>query len=519
MYKLKISGSLAISILLITGLFLISSCKKDSEDDTPGGGNPPGGNTVSTNFSVKVIDENNTPMAGVAVDVYGSIAMTDGTGTATINAAAIPIEDAGRMKVAFEKDGYFDHMIGVTPKINSSTFTSVVLLEKELAGTIGNTSGGTVSGDQNRINATISPASYVMEGGEAYTGDVNIYMKYINPDEEDFSLAMPGGSDLYAVDNNGEEGIMESFGALYMTAETPSGEMLKPSPAANFDMCVDIPPGMLSFAPASIQIWILNEDAGWRATITAQRVGNQYCFNTSVDGAINCDVLRSGAFLEGTVCNENFQPAPRVKVQVGQTIAYTNDVGEYSMIVRANQTQNIVSPYCNKTLPELEKGTVETVNVGCVEGDCGGEYYLDITVDGQPISFSELPEFSGSIEDGFLHVYEGDEDLGDLYYFIINWNIDATGIEAGNSYTFGGGTLFNTSDISGQLGQLSPPFDFWDDPIDCTNCFGGTISVSEYVDNEVIAGEFNNIRFRHNFEPYDDTFVNGTFRLKHVNVD
>lgn len=369
--KKNIIERISLYSILLLLMFTVACGKMGTNEEANNNGNGgSNGDQVFTNLSLKIMDKDNNPLSGVAVDVYGATGTTDGGGVLTMNQAGIPVENAGRMSVKLEKEGYFENTIAIIPIINGSTFCEAILLEKELAGTIDNGSGGTVSDQEESVTVDVQGGSYERTDGSSYNGNVNIYIVYINPNDENFALQMPGGPDMSAVDPNaGGEGVLQSFGAIYMSAETETGDDLEPVDAASFDYCIAIPQGLVNSAPQTIDIWLLNNSGVWEKFTTATKVGSQYCFNTNKSGRINCDIFNRSAIVEGTVCNDLMEISPFERINIGQRIAYADAEGKFSALVPANKELIISTEYCSKLIPSLTPSTIHTTTIGC-DDDC-----------------------------------------------------------------------------------------------------------------------------------------------------
>ncbi len=503
---IRYSVPVTLSLLFGFALFF-QACEKSLDSGDPGGGGGGGGGngggsgtTVSTNLRIQVMNENQMALPGVLVTVYSSSGMTDAAGNLFLANVAIPVEEASRMKVLMEKEGFFSNTIGLSPKINAETYTQAVLMEKELAGSFNNSSGGAAATQEQEAQVNVAPNSYATKDGNAYTGETKVYMNYLDPTKEDFVLAMPGGADLWAKNEAGEEGTLESFGAVFMKCETPEGEELVPTPAAKFDFCVVIPQSLMSVAPQQIQVWYINPNGEWTPYIMAQKTGNQYCFVSNTDGQINCDIFGRSAFLEGTVCDNNQQPAPKVRVKANERIAYTDAEGKFSMLVQANIPLRLKTDYCEMNIQGLQPASLETVAIGCEAGGCNSGSIFDVTLDGQPIEIKG--GFFGD-QDNIL-VLGGWETESDPWKIYLEWELhDYNQIVPGN-YSFGEGELYA---VSGML-EENNAIQYW-----ANENGGGSVTISSFEPGVMMQGSFNSMSFVEEYPNQGGSTrtLNGTF--------
>lgn len=164
--------------IVFTFASLFYSCSSDD-----------GGNSTEENITiiVKVVDENNQPISNARITNGSDEITTNSSGIATINN---PTETYGKYRFGISKDNHFPGSLKVDPyNVNSEGYT-IMLLAASSTETIPNT-GGTISGYDWTFTST---GGFVYENGSPVSGNVDIAIRYINPDNlEEIQAAFPGG--------------------------------------------------------------------------------------------------------------------------------------------------------------------------------------------------------------------------------------------------------------------------------------------------------------------------------------
>jgi hypothetical protein len=336
----------AVGALFITLITLMGGCSSGE------------GQTISG--LVTAMDQ--SPLAGVHVSAYGKSTTTDAAGRFSL--ATTPPPD--RVVVNFQKDGYFDQIIGKKPSPNGTNL-KLAMLRKDLVGTVDNSTGGKVGTAD--ISGDFPADSFVRQDGSGLAGGVDIYAAYLNPDSPGFGEAMPGG-DFSAKESGGADGQLKSFGALAIEGqEKSSGDKATLKKPAG--LCVAIPPKMLANAPATMPVWFLNNGGVWEQRGTATKVNNTYCFSVSELGKINCDVFSRTTLLTGKVCDATKPlprtPVPDVTLSVGQPSTQTDKKGEYAVLVQSGVMLTLTSPFGSTTGGPFTAGGTSVLDVGCTD--------------------------------------------------------------------------------------------------------------------------------------------------------
>lgn len=321
----------------------------------------PAGCSGAAGIGGLVTDRSGNPLSAVTVSAHGKTTTTSDDGTFSLSGGEMP---ADRIVVSFDRSGYFSAMVGAIPARSGTTNVKAVLVEREELGTVDADEGGAVSGAE--MNLVFPPGSFIGEDGSAIHEPVKLYGAFFNPDDEGFGSVMPGG-DFAAKDGSGTSGVLTSFGAVAVEAETASGKQAKV--VETVSGCVSVPLSMLGSAPSTMPVWVLNSvTAKWESVSEATLQGNAYCFDILALGRINCDIFSRFAFVHGRVCSDG-DPLGAVAVNVGQAITMTSSEGEYTVMVPSGVTVGIKTTKGQISVGPLspdEDATVADI------GDCGG---------------------------------------------------------------------------------------------------------------------------------------------------
>ena len=394
----------AIPLAFLSFLFISISCNKDGGGGGGGGTfGPTGGNKIEG----VVMDANMNPVADVMVSAYGDSTKTSSNGEYTLSA---DLSNRDRAIISFDKDGYFSNNRGFVPQDGKTTFLNVALIERQEIGAFDNSTGGSVSDNSGKMSLTFQSESFKKEGGGSYSGEVKIYGAYMDPDDSNFDMVMPGG-DLAAIDENNEDGMLTSFGMVAVETEDDNGAPL--ALLIDFDLCVDIPASMLAAAPSQMPVWFM-ANSTWEFMGNAIKMGDQYCFTSGETGSINCDLFNRSAIIKGYLCDGG-DILPNEHLRLGQICVTTGTDGSFSAMVPSGMTINVLYNGISKTIGPFSPNSVHD----CVLiGDCPSNINCSPTSTGNLGSYTISGNSNGV--DGSYEIknalFENDGDEAVLYF-------------------------------------------------------------------------------------------------------
>lgn len=447
--------TIKLSLVFILGMFILSLTSCEKEDKDPQG--PPStdhqfevGAAKTVSVFGNVIDENGNPVSGAAVSLGGSSTVTDVNGVFFIqNASAY--ENHAYVKV--EKAGFFLGSRSFVPGDDVDN-VRIMLLAKQNIGSFDASAGGSVSGN----GITIEFQDGVVDAnGASYTGTVQVAAKYIDPESDDFFDYMPGN--LIGADENGGN-YLESKGMVAVELSDGAGNELQPASGSDATVSFPLSAGLLAGAPATIDLWHFDEDAGyWVLEGEASLQGNAYVATVSHFSFWNCDIPTDYVILDGQLL-EGGLGVPNIIVRIvstgfGTGAALTDASGGFSGIVPANDnltlevwfdcggsevflhSQSLGSLSSNTTLTPISiTGGGTTVAVSGTVVDCA---YA-------PVANGYLQHSGGHItylSSGVFNIFTCSGSSLDMQGFDID-NMTESGV---STYTLGAPATFNVGQI------------------------------------------------------------------------
>lgn len=385
--------AVSLSIVILT----INACKKDEDLDPNSTSTSSNlfGSTVSITVKGKVYDVNGTAISGALVKSGNVNVTTDVNGVFILNNIAAN-QKLGCVTV--EKAGYFKGVRSFVPKTGGNEL-QIQLLSKSIDGTINSSTGGTVSIPNGSVTL---PTNGVTLNNSAYSGNVNVAIKHFDPTSANFNDAMPGS--LVGVDNSTVSGLT-SYGMLGVELTDNNGQLLHIANGKTATLTFKVPTSLQASAPASIDLWSLDETKGyWKKEGVANLVNNEYVGEVSHFSFWNCDVPSNFVYINGQVINsQTQQPIQGATVTVSSTnygaaSDYTNSQGQYSGYVPNGVGLSItVSVNCSGSNTMVYTGSLPTMSantsIATIAITLPGQTVLSGTVvdcNNQPLSNSYI---------------------------------------------------------------------------------------------------------------------------------
>ncbi|MBE2219151.1 MAG: carboxypeptidase regulatory-like domain-containing protein [Ignavibacteria bacterium] len=311
-------------VLFLNLVLIILSVVGCSEDGSINPTNPSNNGSVTTSISGIVVNENNEPISGVTVSAHGQVKTSGANGEFMFTDISVP---QNRFFVKAEKSGYYSATRGDQPK-SGGTVVKLTMMPKSVTHTINSTSGGTADlGNGSKVE--IQPGSVVNSSGTTYDGPVNMSVVYMDPTDVKFSETVAGG-DMMARRSDSTDAILYSYGIMKVEMESPSGEKLNVTGGKPSTITTTIPASLVAQAPSTIPLWYFDENTGlWREEGVATKQGNKYVGTVNHFTDWNNDYPGYLTRVEGKVVDCQNQPMPGIVVKIGQTIAVTDEFGNY----------------------------------------------------------------------------------------------------------------------------------------------------------------------------------------------
>lgn len=287
-------------------------------------------------------------LAGIVKDTSGKpingVTVKTGSVSVKTNAAGMFVLDQVQVKgnriiVSFEKAGYFD-LTRSCDTYQTGTW-EVSLIAKNESGRSTSSSFGSATGKDIIVGATkveLPADGFKNEAtGSNYSGNVNVDMAFISPDDKDFADAMPGG-DLQAVRVGGDEAELLSYGMIAVSITDDMGNKLNLQEGKTAKVTFPIPTSLSGKTPETIPLWWFNEETGkWEEDGVAKLVGDHYEGEVKHFSWWNLDYPSKQGTVEGHVYAPDGSPIAYITVHVGQRVTKTNGFGYYRQDVPAGE--------------------------------------------------------------------------------------------------------------------------------------------------------------------------------------
>ncbi len=344
-------------LILLCLLVSLGSCRKDDVIDIKEPIDPTETSYVKDIYGL-IEDELGQPIANVEMSIKGITATTNKFGLFTLKDVSV-----AELKGSFIKashDEYFFTGTRVYAKNEDKDFIKIVLVKKEL--NLIFTAGESAElgfNDGTKIEFLNGRMSY---NGLDYNGKVNVYAYHLDPTSQNFLQRSPG--DLSAINEEGNYGLLNSFGMLAVELRGSNGEKLELGAGSTARITVPVPNDLLSSANPTIPLWHFDEDNGiWKEEGEANLINGAYVGEVQHFSWWNCDDFSDPI----TLCVQLVQPQrnsyfTEVKVELtssifGVTCDYTDEDGRVCGQVPANEILTIkIYDVCGNVIYESTIG-------------------------------------------------------------------------------------------------------------------------------------------------------------------
>ncbi len=327
-----------IAILLLVLAFAIS-CKKtenvtpDNNTGTPSNNTyTPPAVTFSAPIQGFVVDEGGKAVNGAEIKTGTKTALTDANGYFKLDAAPFT-GDFCYIKAT--KKGFFTGSTTVHGKAGGGYAVELVVAAQNNTVSFAANQGKTIT-VQSGVIVDLPANSFVTADGKAYSGNVNVATKYLDPTAKKFSSLTPGG-DLRAFDASGQNMQLYSYGMVAVEMSDDAGNALQLASGKKATLTTPVAAAMLSNAPTTIPLWYFDDNKGiWIEEGKANLQGSSYIGTVSHFTFWNVDKPYPPAIVKGRVVDYNGNPLPYVQVQLGQSKVYSDNSGNFILPTLAN---------------------------------------------------------------------------------------------------------------------------------------------------------------------------------------
>ncbi|WP_395063955.1 hypothetical protein [Flavobacterium sp.] len=312
---MKTNKLLILGVALLTLVFTNCNTSEDGNDNYTFNF----GNSITSNFAGKIVDNNNNPISGVAITMSGQSTTTGVDGTFTLSNVSVK-ERFGYMKAT--KSGFINGSRTVMPHDGLNNVT-IMLLPRNVVATIASGQSAVVV-LPNSTKVTFDGA-FMLENGTSYSGNVKVSMNYLDPTDPNVFDKMPGN--LIGTRTDGSTSGMETYGMINVELYGSNNEKLQLASGHTANVSMPIAPNQLDTAEATIPLWHFNETSGlWEEQGFSRKIGNRYIGNVSHFTWWNNDCSYTVATLNVVVSNADGTPVNGVKVTITRQAGSTGDV-------------------------------------------------------------------------------------------------------------------------------------------------------------------------------------------------
>lgn len=341
--SMKKFNSISLIIILI-GFTIVNSCKK--EESTQQSNEPAFvknfGASVEKDFLIEVIDDEGSPLANTDILIGNFSGKTDVNGI--LQKKGVKVYE----KYAFikaSKLGYISGGRSLIPGQGTNKVT-IQLMQGYHAGTVSSGKSGIVTlsnGTKVEFDGEFEDVN-----GNAYSGDVKVYMKLLSSSDKDIGTKMPGM--LYGEREDGSESILETYGMISVDLFGSSNQIIQPAKGHKAKITFPIDLSQTANAPSKIPLWHFDEKYGyWIEEGSASRTGNEYKGEVSHFTWWNADMPWIPLAINITVTDMNSKPLIGIPITLvikgtNRSLGtdYTDDNGNISVLIPEGELFSLI---------------------------------------------------------------------------------------------------------------------------------------------------------------------------------
>lgn len=398
----KITLSLA---LLLT--FFVFSCNNDDDSNNPDDSNNDFienfGSQVSRDFIGQVVDPNNNPIQDVFIKIGNSTTRTNADGVFIINNASV-YEKFAYIRAAMA--GFINGSRSIVPTDGKNNI-KIMMIPADVTETVASGSSSEVA--LYTGTKVVLDGAYEDEGGNAYSGNVQVSLFHLTTSDDNLSSLMPGM--LYAEDESGDEAALETFGMVHVQLTGTGGQKLQIAEGHTAQITVRVDDTQTATAPSTIPLWHFDEEYGyWKEDGTATKQGNYYVGTVSHFSWWNCDAPFPTVNLCATIVTPSGEPIPYSHIGISRAgmtypaVGYTNENGEVCGLIPANETLTM-------TVYDNCGGVASTSTVGPFSADTDLGNIVLAAVQTTTVTGTLLQCNTSNVTEGYVYISYGNTNL------------------------------------------------------------------------------------------------------------
>jgi len=306
----------------------------------------------------RIIDERYEPIADATISVGSKNVKSDAEGRFSLEGVSV---SGNKAIVTISKDGFWKNTQRVHFFDQDTAALTAMLEPLRITNRFDAQKGATIS--ERGFFLTFEPDAIVTEDGNLYQGKVDLFLKRSFPHEDGFGLRMPGG-DFSAIDQNGQEQLLVSYGFMSAEMQGSNGEKLQLAQDVETTLEFYIPWEQNKTAPDSMPLWYFDEkNSIWRPEGIIRKIDDRYVGAVIHFSAWNCDVPTKRATLKGKVVDCRKRPLPYQIVQVGERRVTTNQDGLFECFVPDGLRFPVTAGLDSIWVDALRAGSVQDIGI------------------------------------------------------------------------------------------------------------------------------------------------------------
>jgi hypothetical protein len=353
-------------------VMVFASCHKDVSDDNLNSETetqitvPYTFNEIEGTLVGYVYGEDNQPISNAAVSIYSASTSTNEYGVFQL--LDVKMDGQGTL-VIVTKDGYVVGTDFIYPNDNGAGTARLKLLKSNITGSFNSADGGSVAFRDNGL-VTFTANSIAQQNGSSYTGLIEAYIRSNYPLEPLFNDELEGG--LIGVDNEGKNTVLGSFGSVYISLQSSTGEDLQIKSQQTFTIKFPVAQNQLSIAKEEVIVWKYDASTGyWNEVGIAQRNGQFFVIEVSEIGNYMFAEPYSITHYCARLINEAELPARNYKFNVfidnklcGAGISDNDGFICSKLPMGEDLNLQIIHPLCNEVVKNIAIGPLGQPNNG-----------------------------------------------------------------------------------------------------------------------------------------------------------
>lgn len=226
--------------------------------------------TVTTTIHGVAKDEFGNFLSGVVVSISGKSATTDAQGNYNLPSVIVSPDHC---VILSKKNGYFTVAASQTPVANGVTEIPVYMMAASITQSFPSQSGGSVITSKGKVD--FAGGIFIKKDGSAYTGQVSVAARDINPDDSNFYQFFNGDPSGNRAD--GSTTSLVPYGVFRTQINGGSGEELGIAKGNYATLTFALSKDMLANAPNQIALWYFDESSLiWKEEGSALLNGTNY---------------------------------------------------------------------------------------------------------------------------------------------------------------------------------------------------------------------------------------------------